>query len=117
MAVINQDRGPLDDALQDPTTTLLILSGEQDSEAKAVDDLAEEGITEPWRKTFLLLDLSVLSETEKEKWVSSFPAEGLRSSKSGALLPKVTRHDWPDMSFNSPAPASLHFLRHHIQVH
>jgi hypothetical protein len=71
MAVISQDRRLLDEALRDPTKTLLILSGGQDSEAKSVHDLAQEGITEPWRKTFLLLDLSVLSETEKEKWVSS----------------------------------------------
>jgi len=71
MALISQDRRPIDDALRDPTTTLLILSGGQDSDAKAVHDLAQVGITEPWRKTFLLLDLSVLSETEKEKWMNS----------------------------------------------
>jgi len=39
MTVISQDRRPLDDALQDPTTTLLILSGGQGSEAKSVHDL------------------------------------------------------------------------------
>jgi hypothetical protein len=94
MAVINQDRGPLDDALQDPTTTLLILSGEQDSEAKAVDDLAEEGITEPWRKTFLLLDLSVLSETEKEKWVSSEDRYAVYKTSSDKVVQKGPASDF-----------------------
>jgi hypothetical protein len=59
-------RGPLDTSLRRIKDTLLVLSGSAETSAPAIHDSAVANITEPWRKTFWITDLDVLSTEELE---------------------------------------------------
>lgn len=64
MTKIDDDRAPLDKALANLKNTLLVLSGSEATAAAAIHDVAEANITEPWRKTFWVANLDLLTEAE-----------------------------------------------------
>ncbi len=71
MTEIDQDRAELDQALADQDNTLLILTGDEQSNAQAIHDKAEGMNLFPWRRVFILREVSVLSSTERELWGDS----------------------------------------------
>jgi hypothetical protein len=60
------DRGSLDTSLGRMKDTLLVLSGSADTSAPAIYASAKANVAEPWRKTFWIADLGVLSTKELE---------------------------------------------------
>ena len=60
------DRKPLNTSLGQLKDTLLVLSGSEDTAAPAIHDSAEANVSEPWRKTFWITDLDVLTAEELE---------------------------------------------------
>lgn len=71
MAIIDQDRGPLDAALADPDSVLLLLVGDTASHAQALHDESLRMHDMPWRRVFLLRDVAVLTTAERARWVNS----------------------------------------------
>lgn len=67
MTEILDDRSELDEALEDPDLTLLVLSGDEETQAGAVHAKAE-AIEEPWCRTFWIRDLALLAEAELADW-------------------------------------------------
>ena len=68
MSRILNDRTSLDAALHDDTMVILVLSGSGGSAAEAVHNKALVEIIEPWRKTFLVENLALLSLDEANRW-------------------------------------------------
>jgi hypothetical protein len=68
MTEILNDRSELDEALDDPDLTLLVLSGDEGTQAGALHAKAEE-IEESGCRTFWIRDLALLTETERAEWL------------------------------------------------
>lgn len=71
MSVIDQDRGPLDAALDDPDSVLLLLVGDALSDAQAIHDECARLTDKPWRQAFVLRDPALLTTAERRRWVGS----------------------------------------------
>lgn len=65
--IIKDDRTELDNAIKDIKITLLLLFG-TNTTAENIHKTASDSISEPWRKTFLIENISILSEKEKAEW-------------------------------------------------
>lgn len=70
MTEIDQDRKELNDALKNIDRRLLLLSGSDDTNAKAIHDKAEQ-VQEKWQRTFWIRDLQRLTDKEKEAWFAA----------------------------------------------
>lgn len=68
MTVVAQSRTSLDKALADRKLTLLLIRGPRGGREQAIHDLAQSSVTEPWRRTFLLTDPTVLTASELTRW-------------------------------------------------
>lgn len=66
--IIKEDRTRLDQALGNPRLTVLLLSGVEESKAGKVYDFVSNKNWEPFRRFFLITDLTVLSEAEQTRW-------------------------------------------------
>lgn len=68
MVRLTTDRTELDAALGNDRFTLLIVAGDS-ADANAIEALAEEKVTQPWRFVFLVTDLALLTAAETSAWV------------------------------------------------
>lgn len=66
--VVKQGRTRLDTALRNPKLTVLLLSGSKESNAGATHKTIASREWEPWRRYFLVTDLSLLTNAEKTRW-------------------------------------------------
>ena len=78
--IITDDRTRLDSALVDPDTTVLLLSGDEDSKAREIHDFIHGAELEAWRKCFLISDLKILKASERKAWF-----DGENSERYAAL--------------------------------
>lgn len=62
------DRATLDSYLNDIDLTLLVVVGDDGTEAEKIHECAEEGIGEEWRVCLLLADVALLTRAEKRDW-------------------------------------------------
>jgi hypothetical protein len=69
MTVINDKRGSLTTALGEKDTTLLVISGESDADAKAIHDVIQARTDmEPWRRWFLIKKFATITPAERKAW-------------------------------------------------
>ena len=66
--IVKEGRTRLDQALKNPKFTVLLLSGPKESKAGETHAAVAARQWEPWRKCFLVTDLSLLSNSEKTRW-------------------------------------------------
>jgi hypothetical protein len=83
MTKIDDDRELLDRALANLKNTLLVLSGSDATAAGAIHDVAQASITEPWRKTFWIANLDLLTSAELESESAKLFARGGRYALIG----------------------------------
>jgi hypothetical protein len=67
MTEILDDRSELDEALDDPDVTLLVLSGDETTPAGEVHAKAED-LDDPRCRTFWIRDLALLTDDERADW-------------------------------------------------
>jgi len=116
MTIVKQSRTQLDKALGLPTgvnetvdplsraNIVLLISGAEDSPSRDIHDKAVDKISEPWRKTFLITDLSILTPAERTKWVGSdgrYAVYRVNGPKAGP------RGNIADLQLNSGGPSIM----------
>ncbi len=68
--MIIDDRPKLRAALEDDETTILLLAPASGDIMKEIHDEAVEAVKpQPWRKTFLLKSLDILTADERDQWL------------------------------------------------
>lgn len=66
--IITDDRSRLNSALEDARTTILVLSGTRESSAGTIHACMEDDGWEDWYRCFMITDLGVLTNDEKNAW-------------------------------------------------
>ena len=67
--ILTNDRSKLDEACANTRTTVFVLSGTKGSQAETIHKCMEEGGWETWYRWFMLTDLSLLTDDEKNIWL------------------------------------------------
>ena len=103
---ILQDRSEFDTTLKDFANVFLLLFGQTQPGIANIHDKAVEIITEPYRKTVWITDLSVLNEDEKKEWS---PADDywvlLRAAADGKSWRVACRKQLSELCQTSGEPA------------
>lgn len=92
--IIKKDRAKLDESLNDTTTTVFLLVGQENSKAGEVHGLIESRTWDDWQRWFLITDLSLLTDTEKWAWFSGITSE-YYAVLGGNNLPKTIAQQGP----------------------
>jgi hypothetical protein len=90
--VIMQDRSKLDEAIDqngDPRWIVLLLSGAKGSTAGQIHGFIDSAGLEPWRKYFLITDIGVLDESERNAWFA-----GAHTERYAVLKRKTKKVAW-----------------------
>jgi hypothetical protein len=66
--ILTDDRSELDKDCADARTTILVLSGTEESDAGTIHACMEDNGWELWYRWFLITDLSLLTNDEKNDW-------------------------------------------------
>jgi hypothetical protein len=90
MVKLTTSRSRLDTALADPTLTILLIAGSA-SVARDIHDAAEQGVTQPWRIVFLVIDTHLLTAAERQAWLEPEPCY----SVLGGAVPKAVAESGP----------------------
>ena len=88
------NQGKLDQALEDDRTTILLLSGGQDSKCEEVHAFVDGYDWEPWRHYFLITDLLILMPAELDQWFDG-PNPDQYAVIGGATIPKPVARKGP----------------------
>jgi len=73
--IITDDRTEMDECIEDPGCTVLLLVGDEDSAAGALHESIDDGDWEEWHFCFLITDPAILTPDEWDYWFDQEDAD------------------------------------------